>query len=90
MDGWMGKLEQTTDVLTGDNAAAGRGDDGGRVPVDGDRARGSCSYPRVGDGAGGRGGEGEPAAAGPRMRRSHETKPERKNGHSKPFLAKKG
>jgi hypothetical protein len=61
--------------------AAGRGHDCGRVPGDGDRAQsGGCA-------AGGR-GEGEPAAAAPRIRCSREaggdSEPQRQHSHGVP------
>jgi hypothetical protein len=69
--GWGGR---TGDVRTGNNAAAGRRHDRGRVPGDGDGARGSSA------GAGyGTAGRGEPSAAAPRIRRRHEAQPERKD-----------
>ena len=71
---WIGR---DADVRTGDNAAAGRRHDRGRVAGDGDAAWGSAAA--AGDGTA---GWGEPAAAGPRIRWGHETQPaERKNGH---------
>lgn len=65
--GIMDLIGRGADVRTGDNAAAGRGHDRGRVPGDGDGARGSSTG--AGDGTEGR---GEPAASGPRIRQGQE------------------
>jgi hypothetical protein len=70
------------DVRTGNNAAAGHGDDGGRVPGEGDRFY-------SGGGAAGARGEGD--AAVPRIIRWRRPEPQRQNGHGVPSkVASKG